>query len=238
MTQEPANTPPSPSESLETRRRRRAAIAWRLAAVALVVLAMVAAAHFLRSPAGFQGGDAPDGVWRAPIAADGGPGVAPPKDNDPAFPGNDLRKLMAGLIMSATEDDGDYQDPKNATPAARRKFVARQFGDLPADYPQSAAPAGAVPKDAEILVVVPNPGAPGARMVLVRVRKDFPEVLAEFQKLYVNAGWASEGPPDPKAQPDEGWLKRFSKGNRERVIYARPRRTGAETLVAIYDAPL
>jgi hypothetical protein len=237
MTPEPANTQPSPPESPETR-RRRAAIAWRLAAVALVVLAMVAAAHFLRSPAGFQGGEWPDDAWRPPANAGGGPDVAPPKDCDPANPGNDLRKLMAGLIISATEEDGDYQDPKNATPDARRKFVAKQFGDLPPDYPRSAAPADAIPKDAEILVVVPNPGAPDSRMILVRVRKEVPETLAEFQKLYVTAGWVCEGPADPKAQPDEGWLMRFTKGNRERVIYARPRRTGGETLVAIHDSHL
>jgi hypothetical protein len=97
---------------------------------------------------------------------------------------------------------------------------------------------GCCPKDAVIMAVAPNPGAPGARMVLVRIRKEIPQVLADFQKLYVTAGWVCDGPPDPKAQPDEGWLMRFSKGNRERVIYARPRRIVGETLVAIYDAPL
>jgi hypothetical protein len=238
MTSEPANTQPSPSESPETRRRRRAAIAWRLAAVALVVLAMVAAAHFLRTPAGFQGGEWPDNAWHPAANAGGGPDVAPPKDTEPGDRTNDLRKLMAGLIISAIEDDGDYQDPRNATPDARRKFVAKHFGGLPPDYPRSAAPPDAAPKDAVIMAVVPNPGAPGARMVLVRIRKEIPQVLADFQKLYVTAGWVCDGPPDPKAQPDEGWLMRFSKGNRERVIYARPRRLVGETLVAIYDSPL
>ena len=230
MTQESAGDQPSPPEV----RRRPFAVAWRIGAVALVVLLMVAAAHLLRNPAGEGGSKGSAEVWPPPTAGEGPAGLVR-KDGATQDPPGSLRKLMAGLMKAATEEDGDYRDPKNQTPEARRKFIADQLGVSP-DYPQDAIPADLAPKDAEVLIVIESPGAADARMVLVRVRKDVQAAMAEFQKLYVTSGWASEGPPDPKAQPDQGWLMRFTKGNQERIVYARPRHVANESLVAIYDS--
>jgi len=232
MTQEPASEPPSPPKAP----RRPVAVAWRLGAVALVVLAMVAAAYFLRNPAGFRGGGVGRGSDEAwPTSGDDNPGGPSEKAGGPEDPTNNLRKLMAGLVMAAAEEDGDYKDPRNATPEERRKFIAEQFG-LPPDYPRSAAPADVAPKGAEVLIVLENPGGADARMVLLRVRKEIHAALADFHKLYVTSGWATEGPGESKAQPDQGWLMRFTKGDRERVVYAHPRRVDNETLVAVYDS--
>jgi hypothetical protein len=229
MTSEPANPPP------ERRRLGPVAVLWRAAAIALVVIVMVAVAHYLRSPARFQA--------EAEMAASAGvPGerpAVPPAGPSAAAPGSTeatagLRRIMAGLLMSASDEDGEYDDVRNKDPEERRRFIARTFG-LPQGYPGSAAPADLTPTGAEVLMVFEDPMSPNVRMVLVRIRKGVDAALEDFCKLYAAAGWEIREPVDPKAQTDRGWLVRFTRRDQHRIVYARARQSGEETLAAIYD---
>jgi len=233
LTQAPdPNQPATPAQA----RRRPHAIAWRIVAIALVVVLAIAAAHFLKNPARFHSSaGADDGAAWPRSAHPVYPGITDRKVESPEEVTEDLRALLGKLVRDIVKyDDGDYKDPKNQTPEDRQQFLENVFG-LP-HGPGSAAPADVAPKDAQVIIVFTPPVERDARMVLVRVRKDVQETLAEFNKLYVTSGWKSEGPPDPKAQADQGWLMRFSKKNQERLIFAQPRREANETLVAVYDS--
>ena len=232
MTSETANPPP------QRRRPGPVAVLWRAAAIALVVIVMVAVAHYLRSPARFQA-EAEMAASPAVPPAPGVPGGRPAGPSAAAAPGSaeataGLRRIMAGLLMSASDEDGEYDDVRNKDPEERRRFIARTFG-LPQGYPGSAAPADLTPTGAEVLMVFDDPMSPNVRMVLVRIRKGVDAALEDFCKLYAAAGWEIGQPVDPKAQTDRGWLVRFTRRGQHRIVYARARQSGEETLAAIYD---
>jgi len=218
-------------------RPQRLSMLWRVLAIAAILAAMVAVAHFLQSPARFEEGGkglpaaAPDAFSATPPAPEVPSGSEARKEAM-----TDLRKVMAGILMDAAQEQGPYQDPRNQTPEARRRFLVDRFR-LPFDYPRSQAPPGLLPDGARLLVVFENPEGNGARMALVRLPGDIHVALATVEKHYAAQGWTMAEPPEPRAQTDEGWLVRFARQGRERIVYARPRRSGDETLVAIYDAP-
>jgi len=236
-----------------SKRRRPVAIALRVGLIAIIVLAMVGLGHVLRNPAGFGEEEeegaiadraAPDAGWPPEVDFSGGP---PPPDARPTTEqeaDDDLRHVMAGLIMAALDGE-DEEAGREPTPTEQQRRVADLFG-LPYDYPHSQAPADLVPAEAEVLMVFDNPERPGCRMVLVRMRGDVDEALEAFYRHYESMDWEGEDlrKRSPReygnAQPDRGWLVRFSQARdgrivRRRVVYARPRATGEETLVAIYD---
>jgi hypothetical protein len=233
MTQAHLSTQPRPEA---TPKRSPLVLAARIVAIAVVLAAMVAVAHFLRNPVRSSGSAATsDEVFWPP---------APPPEEAPAQKwrqratpeqaAGELRQQMATLIMAAAGEEAGYEHPDNQTPEQRWEFLSKYFG-LPFKTPSGAAPPEVAPKDAEILVVFPSPGD-DARMVLVRFRKDIHETLSQFRRLYETSGWKQEQEPESRQQADQGWLVRFSKGSRQRVIYARARSAGNETLVAIYDS--
>jgi len=228
---------PSAEETPPGGRLRRLSTLWRVLAIAAILAAMVAVAHFLQSPVRFEEGgkglpaSAPDAFSATPPAPEAPSGSEARKEAM-----TDLRKVMAGILMDAAQEGGPYQDPRNQTPEARRRFLADRFA-LPFDYPRSQAPPGLLPDGARLLVVFENPEGNGARMALARLPGDIHVALSSLEKHYAAQGWTMAEPPDPKAQTDEGWLVRFARQGRERIVYARPRRSGDETLVAIYDAP-
>ncbi len=232
MTSETANPPP------QRRRLGPLAVLWRAAAIALVVIVMVAVAHYLRNPARFQA-EAEVAASLAAVAPGERPGERPVGPPAAAAPGSTeatagLRRVMAGLLMSASDEDGEYDDVRNKDPEERRRFIARTFG-LPQGYPGSAAPADLTPTGAEVLMVFQDPMSPNVRMVLVRIRKGIDAALEDFCKLYAASGWEIREPVDPKAQTDRGWLVRFTRRDQHRIVYARARQSGEETLAAIYD---
>ena len=213
---------------------------WRVLAVAVILAAMVAVAHYLRHPARFGG-------------AEGRAGAAAAKGEDPFLPvpgaegaagaeeGRkqalaDLRAHMAGIVMHAADEEGPYNDPANQDAESRRQFLAGVFG-LPADYPRNKVPEDLAPKDARVLAVFENPEGNGARMAILRVPGDIHQALSAVHNQYVAAGWKAPEQAAPSAQTDQGWLMRFTKGRSERIVYARPRQSGDETLVAVYDEP-
>jgi hypothetical protein len=218
-------------------RPQRLSVLWRVLAIAAILAAMVAVAHFLQSPARFEAGGkglpaaAPDAFSATPPAPEVPSGSEARKEAM-----TDLRKVMAGILMDAAQEQGPYQDPRNQTPEARRRFLADRFA-LPFDYPRSQVPPGLLPDGARLLVAFENPEGNGARMALARLPGDIHVALATVQKHYKAQGWTMAEPPEPRAQTDEGWLVRFARQGRERIVYAQPRRSGDETLVAIYDAP-
>lgn len=224
-------------------RRRPLTLLWRVAAIAVVVAATVFIAQFLANPEGVEPGAPPGTLPGAgPGANTGdspGPGGAATRDvaAERQRVTNDLRQKMAGLIMAAAdpEDGADPDDPKQKDAAARRRAIADRFG-LPFDYPRSQAPAGLAPKEAEVIVVFESPQGDDARMVLVRMRKPIADALADIHRQYAADGWKTMEPLDPKAQTDRGWLVRFTRKGQDRIVYAQPRQSADETLVAIYDA--
>ena len=242
-----------PSEQERAGRRRRPlAIALRVALIAVVVLAMVLLAHVLRHPAGFgegsaggAGASAPDLAWPPEVELSGAP---PPPDEEPttAEEADDgLRHVMAGLIMAALGegDEGDEEAARDTEPTDAQRRMADLFA-LPYDYPQSEAPADLMPEEAKVLMVFDNPVRRGCRMVLVRMPKSMDAALEAFHRHYESLGWECERLESPRvnrgAQPDRGWLVHFREVRdgrmaRQRVVYARARSGGDETLVAIYD---
>jgi len=235
-----------PSEQ-ERRRRRPWTIAVRAALIAVVVLAMVLLAHVLRHPSGLggpggggAGRSAPDPTWPPQVEPSGAPPPADPAPTTAEEADDDLRRVMAGLIMAALAEGEDGADPD---PAAAQKRIADLFA-LPYDYPRSEAPAELVPEEARVLMVFGNPVRPGCRMVLVRLPGSIDAALEAFHRHYESLGWECEPLQSPRAeaaaQPDRGWLvhfRRLRQGRtvRRRIIYARARSGGEETLVAIYD---
>lgn len=232
------STQPEARAQAPGRRLSRWAVAGRVAAIALVIVVMVAAGHYLRDPGAFEGDAADAGA--APARRGPAPAVAPAAD-DPAPPPATaeeataaLRRIMAGLIMSASDGAEGFEDPLNQDADARRRFLAERFR-LPTDYPRGGAPSELAPAEAEVLVVFQDPSAPNVRMVLVRIRKGVSAALEDFGRLYAAQGWAISEPLDPKAQTDQGWLVQFTRRDQRRLVYARARQSGEETLAAIYD---
>ena len=231
------------------KRRKGRSRVWRVAAVVVVILVTLALAHYLRCPSGVWdgdegGGDLTVGQWPPEVEPSGRtarPGDPPKPDARPTTneeATDDLRQVMAGLVMAAIGDGADTDDPRNQDAESKRRFIADAFG-LPYDYPRNKAPADLMPQEAQVLMVFENPERAGCRMVLVRMRKDVGAALEAFCKLYDRKGWRWDELANPRkdrdSQPDRGWLVRFRKGKRERIVYARARAGGEETLVAIYD---
>ncbi|HUU09452.1 MAG TPA: hypothetical protein VM431_02805 [Phycisphaerae bacterium] len=237
---EPAGSEARPPSA---KRLTPGAIAWRVAAIAVVVLVTFALAHYLRQPSrllGSGGGmsDADFETWPPEVEPSGRPPRPDAVPTDPREAQDDLRQVMAGLVMSALGDDDDPDDSRNQDDEAKRRFIADQFG-LPHDYPRSKAPADLMPDEAQVLMVFENPERAGCRMVLVRLLKDIDGALAAFCRHYAAQKWDVQKMNNPdqasRDQPDRGWLVRFTKGKRERIVYARARHNGKETLVAVYD---
>jgi len=231
------------------KRRKGRSRVWRVAAVVVVILVTLALAHYLRHPSGVWdgdegGGNLTFGQWPPEVEPSGRtarPGDPPKPDERPTTDEeatDDLRQVMAGLVMAAIGDGADTDDPRNQDAESKRRFIADAFG-LPYDYPRNKAPADLMPQEAQVLMVFENPEHAGCRMVLVRMRKDVGAALEAFCKHYDQKGWRWDELANPRkdrdSQPDRGWLVRFRKGKRERIVYARARAGGEETLVAIYD---
>ncbi|HUU31591.1 MAG TPA: hypothetical protein VMY69_05760 [Phycisphaerae bacterium] len=226
--------------------RRTLTIVWRLLAVLVVIAATVAVAHFLHPPGSEEGQGGrepacpvgrPETTRKSAVAFEPSPAApdeaaaasARQKEADAG-----LRRVMAGLLMAAADEDGPYEDPKNQDPEERRRFLADRFA-LPFDYPRSDAPADVPTKGAEVLIVFENPEHKDTRMILLRIRKDLHAALADFHRQYTAAGWNVPEPLQPKEQTDEGWFLRFSRGRRQRIVYAQARRDAKETLAVVYD---
>ena len=215
---------------------KRRAFGWRIAAVALILVVILGLAHCLKNPSRF--GVGPDA---APAAKPGEDSFAPVLDKPAARPGQagqlkmqDLRKIMGGVVMAAADEDGPYNDPANQDPEERRRFLAGVFG-LPFEYPKSEVLPDLVPASAKVLMVFEDPSGQGRRIALMSVPGTIDEALATIHNQYKAAGYEVPEQLDPSAQTDQGWLLRFTKGNRDRVVYARQRNSGKETLVAVYD---
>lgn len=240
MTSEAPNEQPKTPEAPEAGKDRRwTTLVWRVLAVAVIVAATLLVARVLSRPGGWteprgqggsSGGETEESLFK-PLPRTGPPQV-PQKEWVSAK--RDLAQVMAGILMAAAEEEGDYEDPENQTPEARREFLAERFG-LPADYPRSDLGPGVVPEGAEVLAVFDNPETEGTRMILVRVRLNLEETLAAFHKLYASAGWALREPIDPKAQTERGWLVWFIRQGRHRIVYAEPREGAEETLAAVCE---
>ncbi len=234
-------TSPTPTETGETPGarlpRRGTALAWRVLAVALIVVATVLAAHFLVRPAGRGMGvgeaGAPgkeDALFNSPPAA-----RHDVPESDWADARADLAHVMAGILMAAAEEEGgNYENPDNQTPQDRREFLAERFG-LPADYPTSAAPADIVPDGAEVLAVFDHPQMRGTRMVLLRIPQPVVEAVALLQSRYTADGWRMSEPPKPEEQKERGWLLWFTRGRSHRVLFVQPNNDEQETLAAVCD---
>jgi hypothetical protein len=138
--------------------------------------------------------------------------------------------------MAAADEDGPYNDPANKNPEDRRQFLAGIFG-LPYDYPKSQVAEDLAPKGAQVLIVFEDPAGQGRRIILMRVPGAIDEALGAIHNHYKAAGYEAPDQLEPSAQTDQGWLVRFTKGGRERLVYARPRDSAKETLVAVYDEP-
>jgi len=232
MTGEVQNVPPDvpPMESA-----KRSTFVWRIAAIALIFAAMLGLAHFLKNPSRL-GGNA-DATAAAKAGEDP---FAPVLDKTAPHPDDrrekmqDLRKIMGGVVMAAADEDGPYNDPANQDPEERRRFLAGVFG-LPFEYPKSEVLPDLVPASASVLMVFEDPARQGRRIVMMSVPGTIDEALAAIHNQYKAAGYQTPGAPDPVAAATQGRLMRFTKGNRDRVVYARPRNSGKETLVAVYD---
>jgi len=240
MTAETPNGQPKTPEVPETGKGRWwATLVWRVLAVAVIVAATLLVARVLSRPGGWTrtGGEGglPAGETSESLFTSLpriGPSEVPQQEWTAAK--RDLSQVMAGILMAAAEEEGDYEDPGNQTPQDRRQFLAERFG-LPAQYPRSDLEPGVVPKGAEVLAVFDNPQTEGTRMILVRVRLNLEETLAAFHKLYASEGWVPREPIDPKAQTERGWLVWFIRQGRHRILYAEPREGTEETLAAVCE---
>jgi len=240
MVRELQNQPPSGPPPGDKPPEARGGLLWRVLAVAVILAAMVAVAYYLRHPARFGGAEGRTGADAArgedPFSPVPGAGGAARAEEGRKQALADLRAHMAGIVMHAADEEGPYNDPANQDAESRRQFLAGVFG-LPADYPRNKVPEDLAPKDARVLAVFENPEGNGARMAILRVPGDIHQALSAVHNQYVAAGWKAPEQADPSAQTDQGWLMRFTKGRSERIVYARPRQSGGETLVAVYDEP-
>ena len=234
-TPEVQNVPPAlpPPEG-----SKRKTFVWRILAIALILVIMVGLAHYMRNPSRMEGG--PDAA-AASKAGNEAFAPAPPQKAASADDGAQqkdqaLRKIMGGLVMEAADEDGPYNDPANKDPEDRRRFLAGVFG-LPFEYPQNQVADDLAPKGAHVLIVLEDPECRSKRIILMRVPGDIDQALSAIHNHYKAAGYQVAEPVRPSAQTDRGWLVRFTKGHRERLVYARPRDSGKETLIAVYDEP-
>jgi hypothetical protein len=237
MTRDAQDTQNAPAAPPPKRSKTRALV-WRLAIVAIILVAMLGLAHYLRHPGRVGGTDTSADAKAAEDAfalAAASEEVASPEARAEKKARN-LRKALAGIVMHAADEEGPYNDPANKDPADRRRFLADLFG-LPPDYPQSEAAADLAPKGAQVLMVFSDPTRRGERIVLMRIPGDIDQALAAIHNHYTAAGYQAPDRVEPSAQTDQGWLVRFTKGSRERLVYARPRDAVKETLVAVYDEP-
>jgi hypothetical protein len=240
MTAETPNQQPKTPEVPETGKDRRwATLVWRVLAVAVIVAATLLVAHVLSRPGGWteprgqggsSGGETEESLF-TPLPRIGPPQVS---EKEWASAKRDLAQVMAGILMAAAEEEGDYEDPENQTPQDRRQFLADRFG-LPAQYPRSDLGPGVVPEGAEVLAVFDNPQKEGTRMILVRVPRSLEETLAAFHKLYASEGWVTREPIDPKAQTERGWLVWFMRKGQHRILYAQTSEGAEETLAAVCE---
>jgi hypothetical protein len=226
-------------------RRAWSSYLWRfLAAAALVVLFIVLARVIIHRGGGEEG----------PPLAPGDAEYFPPEtrmaptgdaERDPASgrSRDTMRRLLAGILMAAAEEEGEFEHPGNQTPEERRQFLAERF-DLPHAYPESAVPSEMVPEGGQVLAVFDHPARGDTRMVLVRIREPLSEALSRFYEQYAaDEGWVRETEtPEPapasaagRRGEDGGWLVAFRRGQHYRFVFARERRTEDETLAAIYD---
>jgi len=224
----PSATPP--------KRRDRWAMFWRLATTLVVLAGAVVVAGLLANPRRFAAQDQnfpeatpPSEATRTPLSP----------DERRRHEGLTLRHLMGGLLMQATEGAaGEYDDPRNQDPAARRRFLAEQF-DLPADYPGAALPPDTVPPDAEVLMIFPGAQDPKTRMALVRLPMGVEGAVAAFQAVYGKDGWQTVGDPeasDGRGGPgDRGWLLRYRRSGVSRFVFVQERPSRKETLAIVFD---
>jgi hypothetical protein len=208
----------------------------RIVTVAIILAVMLGLAHFLRNPAvpdeGPRAGSAVKAEGQASASAvpdEGGPGSGEQKMQS-------LRSVLAGVIMGAFEQEESGNDTTGKDAADMRQSVAELFGVSP-DQMKNQAPEGVAPGNAQVLMVFDDPAGAGQRITLMRVPGDIDQALAAIYNHYKAAGYQVAEPGRPSAQTDRGWLVRFTKGNRERLVYARPRDSGKETLIAVYDEP-
>jgi hypothetical protein len=220
-----ARHPEAPETPAEAKRRRRLALAWRLAVTLLILVGAVVVAGFLGHPGRFASQDDGFPETRAVLPAQA-------KMPEPLTPGEKrrmegevVRHLLGGVLMRATEEsDADHADPLNQDPAARRQFLADRFG-LPFSYPRSALEEGLVPAGGDVLM--------GMRVE---------DALSAFQSAYTKDRW-KVGDPEENAQEggqgaartDRGWLLRCRRDAENRFVYLEERLPREETLAIVFD---
>ena len=226
----------APSASLPPERSKRRTFVWRALATALILVIMVGLAHMLRNPTRIGRGLDAASASKAGVDpfAPPPPQKAPDADEANRRKSQDLRKIVGGLVMEAADEEGSYKDPANRDPEDRRRFLSRIFG-LPFDYPQDQVTDDVAPKGAHVLALFEDPGGHGRRVTLMRVPGDIDQALAAIHNHYKAAGYRALEQVEPKARADREWLVRFVKGGGERLVYARPRDSAKETLIAVYD---
>lgn len=233
MTHEAPKVRPPAAEAAP---RKARSYVGRIVAVAIILAVMIGLAHFLRKP--FVPGEGPragsavkaEGQALAPaVPNEGGPGPGEGKMQS-------LRSVLAGVITRAFEQEESGNDTAGKDAADMRQSVAELFGVSP-DQMKNQAPEDVAPRNAHVLMVFNDPAGAGQRITLMRMPGDIDEALSAIHNHYKAAGYQVAEPVKPSAQTDRGWLVRFTKGGRERLVYARPRDAAKETLVAVYDEP-
>jgi hypothetical protein len=231
MTQEVPKVQPPAAEAAPPKAR---SYVGRIVAVVIILAVMLGLAQFLRNPVvpdeGPGAGSAVKAEGRAsapPVAGEGGPGPTERKTQG-------LRSVLAGVIMGAFGEEESGNDTAGKNAADMRESVAELFG-VPPDQMKNQAPEGVAPGNAQVLMVFDDPGGAGQRITLMRVPGDIDEALSAIHNHYKAAGYQVAEPVKPSAQTDRGWLVRFTRNGRERLVYARPHGSGKETLIAVYD---
>jgi hypothetical protein len=237
MTKDTQNSPPAKPPS-------RLAWLWKTLAIVVILGGALVAADFFRT-AGHDrdsepGGAAASGTaYRAlPSPGKETPGDVPGRANTEAS----LRRIMAGLVLGAIDDDSPFKNPANKDPEEREKTVA-DFLKLPFNDLHENAPPDVAPPGAQVLASFANPGGEGETMVLLRIKDKVVPAISTLYAMYTAAGWKAPELQGAQAsmlaarQTDQGWLIRFVQPGRERVVYARQRSEADETLIAVYDSP-
>ncbi len=239
MTAETPGPDAAPQPAGQTRKRDSRSPLWLGAAALVFLLAIVLLAMGLGSL--LRGGgldEGPDGHFldRAESAIGAGDLPDPADALSPDEAQDRLRRLMAGLLMAATEaeTEAEYDHPDNQTPEGRRRFLAEALG-VRSDYPRGAVDEALIPDGVEVLAVFDHPATDAVQMVLCRVPGDVQSALERFYDAYTHGqGWQITGPKE--AGSDRGWLLEMRRGSDVRVVYALERASGKETLVALYDS--